>query len=226
MQTAPRATSMSPAAPAKWMGSPENKLSANPTVGMPRLPGSTEKSKWAASGPVSPVLRPAISVTDDVRGWLVVSLTCTRTRTLRTRNPPASAQLPPITVCMALAGSQRALDSPACCSSPVMAADDPVPASMWPACSFFFSFSFSLFCRVFIARRVRVGLLPLHRPMHVSGTKMNVRNDNCRRPSSSTSPGRCRYVEQRQGLSWGRYYCALWCERAAPDGGWEGWRGL
>lgn len=65
---------MSPAAPVEWMGSPENKLSANPTVGIPRMTGSTEKSKWAASDPVSPVQCPAISVTDHVRGSPVVSI--------------------------------------------------------------------------------------------------------------------------------------------------------
>lgn len=49
-------------------------LSANPTVGMPRVAGSPDKSKWAASSPVSPVQCPAISVTDDVRGWPDVAL--------------------------------------------------------------------------------------------------------------------------------------------------------
>lgn len=55
-------------------GITRDKLSANPTVGMPRVAGSTDKSKWAASDPVSPVQCPAISVTDDVRGWPVVAL--------------------------------------------------------------------------------------------------------------------------------------------------------
>lgn len=77
-------------------GITRDKLSANPTVGMPRVAGSTDKSKWAASDPVSPVQCPAISVTDDVRGWPVVPLhalvdICQSSHT---------------TVCMAWAGSR------------------------------------------------------------------------------------------------------------------------
>lgn len=126
---------------------------------------------------------------------------------MHTRYPPASARH---SYACHWRRCSRALDSPACCSSPVMAANDPVPVY---GLVFFFLFFACIHCKT-----ARVGLPPFHRPMHVSDTKMNVRNDDCRHPSTSTSPGRCRCVEQRQSVSWGRYYCALWCERAAPVG--------